>query len=104
MATIHFCGATGKVFRGRSLEDSAWRQCGQPERPEPPENLDEERHSCLMGGESVCPLWLEAERATNHEPYRFRNTIVVSGSERAAENRRACGEIVRQELAAKTGT
>ena len=66
MATIHFCGATGKVFRGSANVGTQWLHCKEPERPTHRfEDIDETwKEQCRK-----CPLYLRGTRQRNEEPY-----------------------------------
>lgn len=88
MATMHFCGATGKMFRGHVTEWTAWEKCAESECPE--------SENCFP-----CILYLQASRRHNNEPYRCGRLIVAGkpalNKKRLRENRLRCGEIARQQ-------
>lgn len=87
MAVMNFCGATGKMFRGRVTEKTEWEKCVEAERPV--------ESSCLQ-----CPLYLQAFRRHNNEPYRYGRVVVAGKSldkKQLRENRLHCGRGVRNE-------
>jgi hypothetical protein len=96
MATLSFCGATGKCMRGQRCERYRWQHCTEPERPAGREE-DGPWNNCFR---LRCRLYLTAWRSSNLLPYRWRH-LVVTSSEEAESNRRLAGETVRKEMAEK---
>ena len=107
MAMICFCGATGKMFRGRATPRSEWLRCEEAERPPPRfEGTDEERRdNCLE-----CPLYLHGFRKRNDVPYRWmtwtghgytdhRILVAGGGFDKSVllESRLECGRQARQQ-------
>lgn len=91
MAVMNFCGATGKFFRSLVTEQTAWEECAAPERPTMP--------TCFG-----CPLYLQAFRQHNDEPYKCGGFVVAGNpaldKARLLGNRLHCGEIARQRQSA----
>jgi len=82
MATIHFCAATGAMFRGNKNEINAHACCEEQEKPK-------------VGNCLHCPMRVTGYRERNSQPYRV-NGIAVTGPGVTKEKRQWFGEQLRQ--------